>query len=187
VCAGHWRCSKKGSWACGRASLPRNQATCASAHASVHGGHGEDGSDKAGPWHREKTGRVGATAWHWQTWPAKQRERGRASERSNWRRQVGSTEQRAREGRHARGELPLTGRVRLSDGADARPGWAAFSFSFSLDFLVPFLFFFTIGFQIQIQTRFQIQINSNLQHFKEYFKLSMMQHVMTHKVLAKNK
>jgi hypothetical protein len=24
-----------------------------------------------------------------------------------------------------------------------------------------------------------------VQHFKEYFKLSMMQHVMTHKVLAK--
>jgi hypothetical protein len=26
-----------------------------------------------------------------------------------------------------------------------------------------------------------------VQHFKEHFKLSMMQHVMTHKVLAKNK
>jgi hypothetical protein len=37
VCAGHWRSSKKGSWA----SWPRNPATCASAHSTVHGESGE--------------------------------------------------------------------------------------------------------------------------------------------------
>jgi hypothetical protein len=49
------------------------------------------------------------------------------------------------------GELPMTGGVRLSDGAGARARglagptgqvWAVFSFSFSLDFLIPFLFLF---------------------------------------------
>jgi hypothetical protein len=29
VCVGHWRGSKKGSWARGRASWPRNPAMCA--------------------------------------------------------------------------------------------------------------------------------------------------------------
>jgi hypothetical protein len=50
-----------------------------------------------------------------------------------------------------RGDLPLTGGVRLSSGAGARArglagptwaGWAALSFSFSLDFLIPFPFLF---------------------------------------------
>jgi hypothetical protein len=50
-----------------------------------------------------------------------------------------------------RGDLPLTGGVRLSGdaGAQARglagrtwAGWAALSFSFSLDFLIPFPFLF---------------------------------------------
>jgi hypothetical protein len=38
----------------GWASWPRNPATCASAHALVHGGRGEGGSDKPGPRRREK-------------------------------------------------------------------------------------------------------------------------------------
>jgi hypothetical protein len=49
--------------------------------------------------------------------------------------------EREREGAHE-GELSLTGGVRLSGGAGARPGWAAFHFSFSLNFLIPFLFLF---------------------------------------------
>jgi hypothetical protein len=61
---------------------------------------------------------------------------------------------REREGARE-GELPLTGGVRLSDGASARArglawptwaGWAALSFSFSLDFLIPFPFLFSIEF-----------------------------------------
>jgi hypothetical protein len=49
VCVGHWRGSKKGSWARGRASWPRNPATCASAHSPVHSESGEGGSDREGP------------------------------------------------------------------------------------------------------------------------------------------
>jgi hypothetical protein len=76
VCAGHWRGSKKGSWACGRASWPRNPATCASAHSPVHGESGEGVTDKAGPRRRERKGDArGATARHWRTRPVRQRER----------------------------------------------------------------------------------------------------------------
>jgi hypothetical protein len=58
-----------------------------------------------------------------------------------------SGSEREREGARE-GELLLTGGVRLSGGAGARPGWAdlgrlgCFPFSFSLDFLIPFLFLF---------------------------------------------
>jgi hypothetical protein len=58
VCAGHWRGSKKGSWARGRASWLRNPATCASAHSPVHGESGEGGTDTAGPQRRERKGDV---------------------------------------------------------------------------------------------------------------------------------
>jgi hypothetical protein len=55
----------KGSWACGQASWPRNPATCASAHALVHGGREEGGTDKTGPRRKERKGDVrgnGSTA-----------------------------------------------------------------------------------------------------------------------------
>jgi hypothetical protein len=64
-----------GSWARGWALWPRNPATCASAHALVHGGREEGGSDKAGPRRREKRERVGQMLGGWRTGPAKQRER----------------------------------------------------------------------------------------------------------------
>jgi hypothetical protein len=48
----------EGSWARGRASWLRNPATCASAHALVHGGREEGGTDKAGPRRRESIGDV---------------------------------------------------------------------------------------------------------------------------------
>jgi hypothetical protein len=54
VCAGHWRGSKKGSWARGRASWPRNPMTCASAHSPIHGESREGGTNKAGPRRRER-------------------------------------------------------------------------------------------------------------------------------------
>jgi hypothetical protein len=79
-----------------------------------------------------------------------ERERKRAGEK-NWRRQIGPLgSERGREGARE-GELPLTGGVRLSDGAGARArglagptwaSWAALSFSFSLNFLISFPFLF---------------------------------------------
>jgi hypothetical protein len=50
-------------------------------------------------------------------------ERERTGE-GNWCRQVGPTGQRERESARGRGELSLTGGVRLSGGVGARPGWA---------------------------------------------------------------
>jgi hypothetical protein len=44
----------EGSWAHGRASWPRNPATCASAHTPVHGERGGGGTDRAGPRRRER-------------------------------------------------------------------------------------------------------------------------------------
>jgi hypothetical protein len=96
-----------------------------------------------------------------------ERERERTGE-GNWRRQVGPTRQRAREGGRARGRTaadrrgpPVRRRGRAAWlGLVGRLGcfllffFSGFSNSFSISF--------SIGFQIQIQTRFQIQINSNL-------------------------
>jgi hypothetical protein len=47
---------KKGAGARGRASWPRISATCVSAHALVHGGRGEGGTDREGPRRRERKG-----------------------------------------------------------------------------------------------------------------------------------
>jgi hypothetical protein len=47
---------KKGAGARGRASWLRIPATCASAHALVHDGRGEGGTDMEGPWRRERKG-----------------------------------------------------------------------------------------------------------------------------------
>jgi hypothetical protein len=87
----------------GRASWPRNPVTCASAHAPVHGGRGEGGSDKTGPRRRERKGDARGQRLSTGEPGPRNRGRGRASGRSNWRRQVGSTKQRARQGGRARG------------------------------------------------------------------------------------
>jgi hypothetical protein len=64
------------------------------------------------------------------------------------------------------GELPLTGGVRLSDGAGARArglagpawaGWATLSFSFSLDFLIPFPFLFYRVFKSKFKLGFKFK------------------------------
>jgi hypothetical protein len=120
VCVGHWRGSKKGSWARGRASWPRNLAKCASAHAPVHDEHEEGGTDRAGPRRRErKRGRAGQWLGNWRTGPARQRERRCAraketgtdrsaplgSERENERARKTGTDRRGpfvRDGRRAR-------------------------------------------------------------------------------------
>jgi hypothetical protein len=130
---------------------------------------GEGGVDRVGPRCRErKEGRSGQRLDDWRSGPARQREKGSARAKENWRRQIGPSGQRARERESAcgRGELPLIGGVRLSCGAGARArglaglswaGWAAFSFSFSLDFLIPFLFFFYRVFISKIKLGFKFK------------------------------
>jgi hypothetical protein len=84
--------------------------------------------------------------------------------------------------------LVPTGWVRLSGAADAqaqaraaRPGglvWAELAFSISLEFLIAFLFP-SLGFHFKFKL---IQTCATIQRI---FKLSMLQHCMTHNVLAK--
>jgi hypothetical protein len=87
--------------------------TCASAHAPVHGGRGEGGTDKAGPRRRERKGDVrnnGSTASE----PGpRDRERGSARvKKTGADRLAPLGSEREREGARE-GELPLTGGVRL--------------------------------------------------------------------------
>jgi hypothetical protein len=124
VCAGHWRGSKKGSWACGRASWPRNPVTCASAHSPVHGESGKGVTDKAGPRRRERKGDAQGQRLGTGELGLRDRERERMGE-GNWRRQVGPTGQRAREGGRARGRTAVDRRglpVRRHGCAGTRPG-----------------------------------------------------------------
>jgi hypothetical protein len=94
----------------------RNPATCASAHALVHDGRGEGGSDREGPWRSErKWDARGQWLGGWRTGPMRQRERERAKE-AGADRLVPLGSEREREG--AREE---NGR-RLSCGVGARPG-----------------------------------------------------------------
>jgi hypothetical protein len=124
VCVGHWRGSKKGSWARGRASWPRNPATCVSAQSSFHGKSEEGGIDKAGPRYKER--KWDARGQRLGTGEPGPRDRERESERAK---ETGADRsaplgsEREREGVHE-GEQPLTGGVRPSGGAGARPGWA---------------------------------------------------------------
>jgi hypothetical protein len=138
---------------------------CASAHAPVHGGRGEGGTDKAGPRHREKRGRAGQRLGTGEPGP---RDRERESERAK---EIGADRsgplgsEREREGARER-EPPLTGGVHQSGGAGARArglaglswaGWAAFLFSFSLDFLIPFYFFFYRVFKSKFKLGFNFK------------------------------
>jgi hypothetical protein len=94
--------------------------TCTSAHAPVHGGRGDGGSDKAGTRRRERkedargqrlgTGKPGPRD--------RERESERAKETSADRLTPLDSEQE-REGTHE-GESSLTGGVRLSGGAGTR-------------------------------------------------------------------
>jgi hypothetical protein len=124
VCVGHWRALRRelGAWA---ASWPRNPVTCASAHAPVHNERGGGGTDKVGPRRRERRkGCAGQRLGGWQSGPARQRERGSArAKETGVDRSAPLGSEREREGARE-GELPLTGRVHLSDDAGAWPGCA---------------------------------------------------------------
>ena len=114
-----------------------------SAHSPVHGEGGGTGSDRAGPRRRERKGdaRGNGSALANRARET-EREEGRAGEETGADRlaPLGSERERG---------LPLTGGVRQSGGAGARPGWAelgqlgcisffffsGFSNSFSISFL----------------------------------------------------
>jgi hypothetical protein len=141
---------KKGAGARGQTSWPRIPATCASAHALVHGERGEGRADKGGPRRRKREGgHTGQRLGDWRTGPARQRgkrgtqakgtgadnlaplgsEREREGCGADWRRQAGSACQE----RKARGRA-------------ARPCglvWAKLAFSFFLNFLIAFPFLFS--------------------------------------------
>jgi hypothetical protein len=144
--AGHWRGSKKGVRACGRASWPRNPATCASAHAPVHGEREEGGTDKTGPRRRERkedargngsalANRAHETDTH--------RERERESERAKETGADGSAplgSERAKGG-HARGRTAADWRGSACQAARAR-GLAGLSGSTGLLCVFLFLWIF---------------------------------------------
>jgi hypothetical protein len=144
----------EGSWARGRASWPRNPATCASAHALVHGERGGGGTDRVGPQRKERRKRCagGNSSVTGDPGP-----RDRERERVSGQRKLAPTgwpHWPASERGGREGELPLTGGVRLSDSAGARPGWAdlgrlgCFPFFFFSGFSNSFSISFSIGFSI---------------------------------------
>jgi hypothetical protein len=70
----------------------------------------------------------------------------------------------------------------------AGPSWAGLGqngFSFFLNFLIPFLFLFSRIFNSKFKLGFKFKLIQKCATIQRIFKLSMMQHVMTHNVLAK--
>jgi hypothetical protein len=119
-----------------------------SAHAPVHGERGEGGTDREGPWRRERRrGCMGQRFGDWRSRPARQRE----SERACGQGETGADilaplgSERGREHVRERGTTadrrgpPVRRRGRAAWlGLVGRLG--CFFFFFSLDFLIPFLF-----------------------------------------------
>jgi hypothetical protein len=124
---------------------------CTSAHALVHGGRGEGGSDREGPWRRERKGDTRgndsvvanrAREIERESQRTKETgadrlvplgsERARESGRSGSRRQVGLACQADR----------ARGRGRTRAGLNGLP-WVELAFPIFLEFLMPFLFIFS--------------------------------------------
>jgi hypothetical protein len=102
VCAGHWRGSKKGA---GRVGRRRGQEIRRRARVRTRWSTASaEGAKLIGQFHgaERRKGGAGQRLGDWRSGPARQRERERAGE-GNWRRQIGPTGQRAREGAPARG------------------------------------------------------------------------------------
>jgi hypothetical protein len=83
---------------------------------------------------------------------------------------------------------PLTGGAHLSGGAGAcaaplgctGPAWAEMGFPFFFEFLIVFLFILSM---VSKSNSNQVSNSNQIKHvhqFKEYFRLSMMQQIMTH-------
>jgi hypothetical protein len=136
VRTGHWRGYMKGAGRVGgrRGRETRRRArvrTCRSTVSAEKAGltglaHGAEGEERGARGNGLATGET----------DLRDREREHTG-KGNWHRQIGPTGQRARERVRGRGELPLTGGIRLSGGAGARLGWDELGW-FGL--LSPFLF-----------------------------------------------
>jgi hypothetical protein len=124
VCAGHWRGSKKGVGRVGgrhgreirrRAQVRTRRSTASAERAELTGqAHGAEREERGARGNGSATGDPGP----------RDRERGSArAKETGADRSAPLGSEREREGARE-GELPLTGGVRLSDGAGARPRWA---------------------------------------------------------------
>jgi hypothetical protein len=76
------------------------------------------------------------------------------------------------------------GRARGPAGLDG-PVWVASVFSIFLKFLIAFLFLFLEGFQFKFKPSFKFKLIQTCATIQRIIMLSMMQHFMTHNVLAK--
>jgi hypothetical protein len=114
-----------------------------SAHAPVHGEHGEGGTDKAGPRRRERgQGRAGNGSTIVNPGPRdRERRRARRRRKTGADRSAPAGSERERERESGRGELPQAARARGLAGLSGPTG--LLSPFFSLDFLIPFLFLFS--------------------------------------------
>jgi hypothetical protein len=139
---------------------------------------------------RERTGARVNDSTTGKTGP-QSRERRRARGRRNRRRQLGPTGQRARERRVRGRELPLIGGSHLSGSAGAQHGWTelgrlgCFAFFLFPEFPNCFSISFLLGFQLKFNSSFKFKLIQTCATIQRIFKLSMMQHFMTHNVLAK--
>jgi hypothetical protein len=160
VCARHWQGSKKGAGRVGgRHGRETRRRVRVRTRRSTASAKKVELTRQAHNAEREK-GTRGATARQLANWAReahRDRERERAKE-TGVDRSAPLGSEREREGAHE-GEPPLTGGVRLSCGAGARPGWA------ELGRLGCFLLFFFSGFSNSFSISFFYRV------FKSKFKL----------------
>jgi hypothetical protein len=149
-------------------------------------------ADRRGPWSNEGEWQIGGQMLTWMSHrAASESDHGRGrfdvdrsaplrSERGR-----GKSEQ-AREGTDRWGP-PVREGWCAGAGAHARAGltWAEMTFSFSRDFLNAFIFIFSRVLNSNSNQYSNSNQFKHVQQLKEYFKLSMMQHLMTHIVLTK--
>jgi hypothetical protein len=141
---GHWRSSKKGAGRVGRrrGQEIRRCARVRTCRSTARAGRAEL-TGRVHDAERERKKGARATAQRLAEWAREtEREEGRArakqlapTGRPQW---AESERERERGGE----KVAADRRARLSGSVGARPGWAAFPFSFSLDFLIPFIFLF---------------------------------------------
>jgi hypothetical protein len=181
------RCSKRswGAWpgisACVRKCArvgPRRGAGKAELTGRSHGaarGSGHAGgtarcADEAGPRGRDRKGRTSEGNRCQQPGPTGQRE--------------GERERAGKETAADRWNPPVRRRGRATWlGRAGRLG--CFGFFISLEFLIAFPFLFLYGFQLKLKPSFKFKLIQTCTAIQRIFKLSMMQHFMTHNVLAK--